>query len=121
MKIARPTPLPFPRWLVLLGLFALGAGCSDGGGPQSRQSIQFRVAAGPAAASSSVASGPLALTGVRLVLGPAALGKGDQFGCQDCTDNGPESATPASRRSFPPTAHRFPSPRNKCHRAGTAP
>ncbi len=95
MKIARPTPSPFALRLAL-GLLALGAGCSDGGGPQPRQSIQFRVAAGPATASSRVASGPLALAGVRLVLGPAALGKGDQFGCQDCTDNGPESATPAS-------------------------
>lgn len=85
-----PTPVG------LLGLVALAAGCNSGVGPQSRQSMQFRVAAGPSAASAGVAAGPLVLAGVRLVLGPAALGKGDQFGCQDCTDSGPESTTPAT-------------------------
>ena len=66
---------------------ALGliAGCDSGTGPKTGQPVDFRLAA---SAPSTAAAGPLSIASFQLVAGGAALGSGDQFGCQDCQNSG---------------------------------
>lgn len=75
-----------PRLLPLaLGLLA---GCNPATAPGAGQAVAFRLAS---ATPLAAAAGPLAITSFRLVIGGAALGNGDQFGCVDCQTSGPES------------------------------
>jgi hypothetical protein len=71
---------------------ALALGACNSTGPRATQPVAVNVAA-HAASQGSVTAGPLEITGLRLVVGQTALGSGDQFGCVDCQDSGPESET----------------------------
>lgn len=72
---------------ILIYLTVLGgaAACNNSTGPKSMGAVNFRVSA-PGMASTAAASAAAAvdITSFRLVVGPAALGSGDQFGCVDC-------------------------------------
>jgi hypothetical protein len=89
MIVRHPSP-------ALLALVAAGSlACNNStSGPGTLRAVEFRVVATHAAASAA-ASGPVEITSLRLVVGPAALGNGDQFGCADCqgggNDSGPEA------------------------------
>src|ERR1700732_1740055 len=73
----------------LLAAATLLAGCDKSTSPNLTQPLAFRLAAASSTAPATM--GALTLTGFRLSVGDAALGAGDQFGCKDCQDNGPES------------------------------
>lgn len=72
----------------LLYLTVLGgaAACNNSAGPKSMGAVNFRVAAAAKAATAGASVG-VDVTSFRLVVGPAALGSGDQFGCVDCQGN----------------------------------
>ncbi len=72
----------------LLYLTVLGgaAACNNTAGPKSMGPVNFRVAAVAKAATTGASAG-VDITSLRLVVGPAALGSGDQFGCVDCQGN----------------------------------
>jgi anti-sigma factor RsiW len=72
---------------------ALALSACDSTGPRVTQPVDIKVAAHSASLGGSTTAGPLAITGLRLVVGQTALGSGDQFGCVDCQDSGPESET----------------------------
>ena len=74
-----------------IALSLLGA-CDTGTGPKDGRPVVFQLAA---SAQKIFPSGPLVITSFRLIAGGTALGNGNQFGCQDCNDPGPEAgATP---------------------------
>ncbi|HEV8177089.1 MAG TPA: hypothetical protein VGP44_05315, partial [Gemmatimonadales bacterium] len=85
MRITNSTP-------ALLCLTVLGGalGCDTSTSPKSMGPVDFRVSAAAASTSAGATAAPVDVTSFRLVVGPAALGSGDQFGCVDCTgeDNG---------------------------------
>jgi hypothetical protein len=73
-----------------------GAGtlaCNNSSAPRASHPVAFHLAASATPASGSVASA-VTVTSLRLVVGPAALGSGDQFGCVNCEGNDTESETP---------------------------
>lgn len=72
---------------------ALILNACDSTGPRATQPVAINLAAHSASLGGNAAAGPLQITGLRLVVGQTALGNGDQFGCVDCQDSGPESAT----------------------------
>ncbi|MEA2712985.1 MAG: hypothetical protein QOK27_946, partial [Gemmatimonadales bacterium] len=78
--------------VALLALAAAGAvACNNGtSGPGTLGTVEFRLAASNAGAPPA-APGPVVITSLRLVVGPAALGNGDQFGCVDCQGGGNET------------------------------
>lgn len=74
---------------IALGLMTA---CDSGTGPKDGRPVLFQLAA---SAQKIFPSGPLVITSFRLIAGGTALGNGNQFGCQDCNDPGPETgATP---------------------------
>jgi hypothetical protein len=75
--------------VTLLALAAAGAlACNNGtSDPGALGTVEFRLAASNAGAPPA-APGPVVITSLRLVVGPAALGNGDQFGCVDCQGGG---------------------------------
>lgn len=77
-----------PR-LVPLALGVL-AGCNSNSAtaPGMGQTVAFRLATTTPLAA---AAGPLTISSFRLVVGGAALGNGDQFGCVDCQDAGQDA------------------------------
>lgn len=79
VRLTAPLALPLIAGLV---------GCNATTAPRMGQQVAFRLAA---AAPLTSATGPLSITSVRLVVGGAALGNGDQFGCVDCQNAGPEA------------------------------
>lgn len=87
-NIASLSPALIPLALGLL------AGCNPSStAPQIGQPVAFRLTT---SASLVSAAGPLSISSVRLVVGGAALGSGDQFGCVDCQNAGPDvRAVPA--------------------------
>ena len=79
----------------LLALAALNgaAGCNNGAGPGTPRPVDFHLAAA-STARAGTATAPVEVASLRLVVGPAALGSGDQFGCVDCQggdNNGSDS------------------------------
>ena len=85
-----------PRFVpVALGLLA---GCNSATAPRMGQSVAFRLAT---ATPLTAAAGPLTITSFRLVVGGAALGNGDQFGCVDCQNAGPEARAVPEAASIP--------------------
>ena len=72
----------FPLALGLL------AGCNSPTAARGGQPVTFRLATATSLAS---VAGPLSIASFRLVVGGTALGSGDQFGCVDCQDAGPEA------------------------------
>jgi hypothetical protein len=78
--------------VALLALAAAGAvACNNGtSGPGTLGTVEFRLAASNAGPPPA-APGPVVITSLRLVVGPAALGNGDQFGCVDCQGGGNET------------------------------
>lgn len=72
---------------------ALVLGACDSAGPRVTQPVAIRLAAHSASLGGNATAGPLDITGLRLVVGQTALGSGDQFGCVDCQDSGPEGET----------------------------
>jgi hypothetical protein len=80
----------------LLALVAGGSlACNNStSGPGTLRAVEFRMAASQAGAS-AMAAGPVEISSVRLVVGPAALGNGDQFGCADCQGGGNETGPEA--------------------------
>lgn len=82
----------------LLATTVVLAGCDKSTSPNATQPVAFRLAAASTAAPASM--GALTLTSFRLSIGDVALGSGDQFGCKDCQDNGPE--TPGAETPMTP-------------------
>jgi hypothetical protein len=75
----------------LLNLAVLGGvGCNNSTSPKSMGPVDFRVSTTAISASAGATAPGVDVTSFRLVVGPAALGSGDQFGCVDCQggDNG---------------------------------
>lgn len=75
--------------LLLAGAVAACGTSSTAAGP--RQPVSLHVAS-LSASSSAAAPAALQLTTVRLSIGQTSLGSGEQFGCQDCQDEGAEAA-----------------------------
>jgi hypothetical protein len=76
--------------------------CDAGTGPKASRPVAFHLAAlASAAATTAAAAAPLEITSVRLVVGAASLGSGDQFGCIDCQGNDGETASPQQLVSVP--------------------
>ncbi|MEO8089536.1 MAG: hypothetical protein ABI703_04495 [Gemmatimonadales bacterium] len=76
-----------PLYLAVLG----GAvACDNSTSPKSVGPVHFRVSAAAASTSAGATAAAVDVTSFRLVVGPVALGSGDQFGCVDCQggDNG---------------------------------
>lgn len=67
---------------------SLLAACNQGTAPADSRPVSFNVATN---ASTTAAAGPLTLSSIRIVAGEASFGVGDQFGCIDCQDQGPET------------------------------
>jgi hypothetical protein len=78
----------------LLAYAAAGVlACNNSAAPGTLRNVEFRLAASNAGVAA--ATGPVTITSLQLVVGPAALGSGDQFGCIDCqgdneTDGAPQ-------------------------------
>jgi hypothetical protein len=70
------------RWTLAAGLLLLGA-CNSTS-PRATQAVMVNVKANASPQAASPAAGAVEITGLRLVIGQAALGNGDQFGCVDC-------------------------------------
>jgi hypothetical protein len=72
---------------------ALAIGACNSTGPRPTQPVNIKVTAHSASlgGGASAAAGPVEITGLRLVVGQTSLGSGDQFGCVDCQDSGPEN------------------------------
>ena len=83
-------PMDAMRFLVIAGVVG-SAACNDGG-PRATNPVGIRVAASQPAVGGG-GSSLLVLTGLRLAVGQASLGSADQFGCQDCNQQGPESGS----------------------------
>lgn len=78
--------LTSPRSLGMLAavVFATAA-CNAATSPKQFQPVNIRVSANSAGSpATSVTAGALEITSLRLALGAASLGTGDQFGCVDC-------------------------------------
>ena len=72
---------------------ALAVSACNSTGPRVTRPVNVKVAASSASAiAGGAAAGPIEITGLRLVVGQTSLGSGDQFGCVDCQDSGPENA-----------------------------
>ncbi|HXM39316.1 MAG TPA: hypothetical protein VN908_11745 [Gemmatimonadales bacterium] len=72
---------------------ALALSACNSTGPRVTRPVNVKVAASSASAiAGGAAAGPIEITGLRLVVGQTSLGSGDQFGCVDCQDSGPENA-----------------------------
>lgn len=69
---------------MLASLAITATGCDRGMGPGPVQPVGIRLAAATAVARSAQNTGSLEIGSVKLVLGRASLGSGDQFGCVDC-------------------------------------
>lgn len=63
------------------------AACDSTTKPKQLQPVAMQLAGSRSASVPSAASGPLEITSLRLVVGAASLGSGDQFGCVDCQGN----------------------------------
>ena len=61
--------------------------------PGAIQSVMVNVRANATSQSTTQAAGAVEISGLRLVIGQAALGNGDQFGCADC-QGGQQDVTP---------------------------
>jgi hypothetical protein len=79
----------------LVSLVAAGSlACNSTAAPGTFRAVEFRLATSRTSAVPTVPA-PVAITSLRLVAGPAALGNADQFGCFDCQGDGGEiSAAP---------------------------
>jgi hypothetical protein len=69
------------------GSLAALAACNTTGPAPSRPVAIRLTAAAPSAGGAVAAAGPLTVSALQLVIGRAALGSGDQFGCIDCQGN----------------------------------
>lgn len=99
----RPQYRPWPGRIRLAAGLAAGAllaACNQPSGPRASQPVAFQLAAQTTRAprttgASADAATSLELSSFRLVVGAAALGQGDQYGCVDCQDaDGAEAASP---------------------------
>ncbi len=85
----------------IAGILLAGAlGCNSASGPRSSSPVNFRLAAAATAAPTAATAG-VEISSSRLVVGTAALGSGDQFGCVDCPGNGGETASAPQLVSVP--------------------
>lgn len=76
------------RWIGLLaGVAAVVAGCERTTGARRMQPVGMHLGAARSVASGTAGSGAVEITSLRLVVGTASLGSGDQFGCVDCQGN----------------------------------
>lgn len=66
-------------------------GCDQASGPRVTRPVTVRVAASATPQASPAGAAAADITSFRLSIGQAALGGGDQFGCVDCQDTGPET------------------------------
>jgi hypothetical protein len=92
---------PIPAMLLYLAGAAGASGCNSESAPRSTSTVDFRMAASTAALSGSAGT-PAQITSLRLVVGPAALGVGDQFGCIDCQGGDSEAAPRRQLVTVPP-------------------
>lgn len=107
-----------PSLLLCLVALTAALGCKDASGPRNLSPVTFRLAASMGSALTGGA-GAIEITSLRLVIGQAALGNGDQFGCVDCQGNDgeavpqpqlidvPADGTPISVKSEQVTAGRY--------------
>ena len=72
---------------LLAGSLAALAACNTTGPAPTRPVAIRLTAAAPSVAGAAAAAGPLTVSALQLVIGRAALGSGDQFGCVDCQGN----------------------------------
>ena len=84
------------RWtLGAVAIAAAGVSCRAAStAARDSRPVAFHVRANTAPAASAASSGALDITSVRIVVGGAALGGGDQYGCVDCLGNDGERSTP---------------------------
>jgi hypothetical protein len=78
---------PYRLAALFAGSLAALAGCNTTGPKPSRPVAIRLTAAAPSATGAAAAAGPLNVSALQLVIGRAALGSGDQFGCIDCQGN----------------------------------
>jgi len=90
-----------PAMLLYLAGAVGASGCNSASAPKSAATVDFRMAASTAAPSGGAGT-PVQITSVRLVVGPAALGAGDQFGCIDCQGGDGEVAPQPQLITVPP-------------------
>ena len=76
----------YAPYLLYLTILGGAAGCNNNAGPKGMAPVDFRVSVAAKAARTGATDGA-DITSLRLVVGPAALGNGDQFGCVDCQGN----------------------------------
>ena len=76
------------------------AACDSTSAPRTKYPVNLQVASLAASSTASAATPPagLELTEVRLSVGQTSLGSGEQFGCQDCQDEGSEAESDGTPR-----------------------
>jgi hypothetical protein len=74
------------RFAALTAGFLAALAACDATGPKPSRPVAIQLAAAAPAAGGATA-GPLNVSALQLVIGRAALGSGDQFGCIDCQGN----------------------------------
>lgn len=78
----------------VVSVAAVVTACSEPSGPRAGTRVELRAAAPRTASSSfSVLSAGTVVTSLRIMVGSAGLGYGDQFGCIDCQGNEQHAST----------------------------
>ncbi len=91
------------RMLAALAALGLACACSAPTASARPHTVAIRLAASVAPAPAfSAAPGDLAITTVRMVVGRASLGSGDQYGCIDCQGDLQEQSPPPQMLELPP-------------------
>lgn len=86
------------RVTCLAGVVALSA--CDSTSPKATHPVSINASAA-ATVLAGPPSGPLEILGLRLSVGQASLGSGEQFGCQDCEDTGSEADAAPTLMAIP--------------------
>jgi hypothetical protein len=80
---------------VAVATIALAA-CGSSTSPKTTRPVAVRLGVASTAVGAQQAG--IDITGVRLVVGRASIGNGDQFGCADCQGNGGDSNGPNTQQ-----------------------
>jgi hypothetical protein len=75
--------------VILAGIMT--SACDNATAPTARQPVQIRASVARSQASPPT-GGDLEFSSFKVALGAAALGSGEEFGCKDCQDEGPDGA-----------------------------
>ncbi len=80
---------PAHRALGFAAIILAAAACdSTSTAPKPAHPVAFQLAARASTGTLTASTGALQVTSLRVVVGAASLGSGDQFGCVNCQDNG---------------------------------